>query len=837
MTDPNTVVADRSAPADAAALTFRQVSKSFPGVKALDDVTFTVARGEVHGVVGENGAGKSTLMAVASGALRPDDGEVWIDGSRLLDVSPESARALGIAIVRQEPALMPDLTVAENLYLATSAEHRPSPARLAEWSRDALGAWGEDLPFTPNDRVEQLGPQQRFIVEICRALVQQPMVLILDEPTEHLMSAEAELLFRHVRDYAASGRAVVYISHRINEVKEIADRITVLRNGRCEGTRDAGSLSEQQIVDLIIGRTLDVYFPEKNAEPGEVMLRIDAVTSHGLSETSLEVRRGEIIGLAGIDGNGQSTFLRALAGLSAARGRVAVRTAPFRAVGRRLAIRDRVAYLTGDRHTEGVLPSLSVSDNIAFRNLARISRHGWFAPGAVSRFTTKVVRDFRVKTPDPDQPIESLSGGNQQKALLGSVLAADPAVLLIEEPTQGVDVGARGEIYRLLRDATPTTSILVRSSSTLELAGLADRVLVFSRGRVIRELEGQEVTDEAITAAMLTAESQRERTARPPRPLSRAFATDRAPVVVVAALIALIGVLGASVNPLFLGGVNIASVLGLAVPLALVAFGQICVLLTGGIDLSTGPLMGFVVIIGSYYLIDGSPTGSMLTGWGFILLAAIVVGVVNWVLVDVARIAPIIATLATYMAVQAISFTLRPTPGGIIGADVTTTLSTQLGIIPVGFVLVVVLGVLLDLALRRTRAGVAVRAVGSRAESARVNGLSPRRVRLGAYLASSVLSALAGVFFMEQIGTGDAGAGITYTLLGITAAVIGGASVFGGRASFVGALLGAVLIQAMASVSAFLRLSSDWQYYLVGGFTIAAVAVYSLARDRARAAR
>ena len=245
------------------ALDMAHVTRSFPGVKALDDVELHVVLGEVHGVLGENGAGKSTLMAVASGALAPDAGTVSIGGRVLESLDPAEARRLGLAIVRQEPALLPDLTVAENLYLGVSPDKRPSSGRMQEWATERLSVWGPASDIRPDDRIEQLLPQQRFIVDICRALAEDPMVLVLDEPTEHLLREEVDILFGHVRAHVERGRAVVYISHRINEVKQITDRITVLRNGRTVGTFDTTDTSEDRIVSLIIGRDLGSYFPEK----------------------------------------------------------------------------------------------------------------------------------------------------------------------------------------------------------------------------------------------------------------------------------------------------------------------------------------------------------------------------------------------------------------------------------------------------------------------------------------------------------------------------------------------------------------------------------------------
>mgnify|MGYP001057347762 CR=1 FL=1 len=818
------------------ALSLRGITKDFPGVRALDDVNLEVRAGEVHGVVGENGAGKSTLMAITSGALRSDSGTVTILDEMLEEADPQTARKLGIAIVRQEPALMPDLTVAENFYLGVTAEFRPPMRALTSWAEQVLSAWG-DASIDVRDRVEQLGPQSRFIVEICRALAQNPRVLILDEPTEHLVAEEVDVLFGHIRRLVAEGTAVVYISHRLNEVKEVADRITVLRNGKSIGTHEAADLTEDQIVQLIIGRELDVFFPEKLAFAGgdeAPLLEISDLSNLNLNQVSFSVKRGEVIGLAGIEGNGQKNLLRVLAGLENANGSIAVG-------GRRLRLNDQhsstangITYLTGDRHNEGVLTGLSVGENTVFRSLRRLSRAGWAREKTLREFGVQVIRDFNVKTPTLDTPIESLSGGNQQKALLGGALATEPKIFLVEEPTQGVDVGAKSEIYQLLREAAQRGAIvIIHSSSALELEGVADRVLVMSRGHVIRELAGDEITEEAITGSALKSDTQRVRVVQHRTQRSSWLAGDTAPLAVVGGLVVLLTLISFIANPRFLGPTNVSGILILAAPLALIAMGQLFVLLTGGIDLSNGPLMGLVPVIASFYLVDGVAGYSQAMGWVYMLLAAVAIGAINWAFIDLLKMSPIIATLITYIAVQAASFTLRPTRGGRISYAVMDPLKVTVGFIPVAFIAALVIALVLGYLLKYSRPGVALRAVGSFEESARVNGINPKAVRFAAYLSSSLLAFLAGVLLMSQNGTGDPEAGVSYTLLGITAAVLGGASLFGGRGSFLGVILGAVLINVVNAMSVFLGLTSDWQYYLVGAMTIGAVALYSIARKKA----
>ncbi|MCU1477409.1 MAG: transporter [Subtercola sp.] len=821
----------------AEALRLTKVTRTFPGVRALDNVDLIVTYGEVHGVLGENGAGKSTLMAIASGALSADEGTVTVAGQMLTAADPMRARELGLAIVRQEPALMPDLTVAENLYLGVSPDKRPGSHDIEKWADSKLALWGENVPVRSGDRVEQLHPQQRFIVEIVRALSQDPDVLVLDEPTEHLLKDEVEILFGHIRAHTARGKAVVYISHRIHEVKQITDRITVLRNGRTVGTFDAPDMTEEQIVGLIIGRDLDVYFPDKRDRSVEtpVVLELDNFATKGLDPLSISFRKGEIIGLAGIEGNGQRELIRALAAVERSSGGVMISGRRYSRYNHKVMAKNNVVYLPGDRHNEGILTGLSVRENIAYRNFKVLGPGGFVRSRREKELVTGVISDYNVKTPSLDTPIDSLSGGNQQKALIGSALTGKPTLFLVDEPTQGVDIGARSEIYALMRQAADDGAVVIMlSSDAAELAGVADRVLVFSRGHVISQIEGDDLDERHITGAALTSDTERERSGVASRHrVANWLAGDQAPVAVVSVIIIAMTLVGIISNPLFVGYYNINGMLALAATLGFVAFGQLFVLLTGGIDISVGPVVGLVVNIASFYLIDGATISQQLGGWGLMFGAALFVGFINWVLIDFVKLSPLIATLITYMGVQGVSFVLRPSPGGTISSTITDAITTSLGPIPVTFIVLLGIGIGLGIALKRSRPGIIIRAVGSREESARVNGLHPKRVRLLAYLACSFFAALGGVLFMAQTATGDAAGGVNLTLLSITAAVVGGASVFGGRGSFIGALLGALLVQVVSSLTVFLRVSSDWQFYLVGLMTIGAVALYSIARRRA----
>ena len=808
-------------------------SKSFPGVRALEDVTFDVLAGEVHGLVGENGAGKSTLMAVASGALTPDAGAVIIDGTVTVS-DPQGARALGLAIVRQEPALMPDLTVAENLYLGVPANLRPPISTVTGWADGLLRKWNKDASVGASDRVDTLNPEQRFIVEIVKALANDPKVLVLDEPTEHLAAEDVSRLFGQIKQVTSRGACVVYISHRIREVQQIADRLTVLRDGRSRGTFDALALNEDQIVELIVGVSVDREFPAKlNMVSGEA-LRVENLSGPGFSNVNLTVQRGEIFGLAGISGNGQHEFIRALAGLNRSRGVVKVNNRVARINSSKDAMRSGIAYLPGDRHREGIFADLSVRENFSIRSIYSDAVGGIVDPRRETRRVEAAIQAFAVKTPTISVPIASLSGGNQQKVVLSSVLASEPSVLLVDEPTQGVDVGARMEIYRGLREiAEKGVAIIVLSSDASEIAGLCDRVAIFSRCQVVQEISGGQVCENAILAAALKSTLVRDKSSREVNGFWKWAAGNAAPLAMLMLAIVLMGVVAAGYNPFYLSTRNMSGMMVLAATLALVAYGQQLLILVGGIDLSVGPTMGLAQVVGSFFLLSEASAGLQAFGWAAMFTICCAVGILNWLLVEPLKLHPMVATLATFMGVQAISLSLRPTPDGTIDADLLDLLSAKIGFVPLSFLCAVGVGALLEYLLYRHRLGFVVRGLGSRAEAARVAGIAPARIRLLAYVGCSLLAFVAAITMVAQVGIGDPRAGLGYTLTSIASVVIGGGSLFGARGSFIGALLGAIFITQVNTVTNFLGLDEAWQSYLLGGMIVVAVALFSKSRQLA----
>jgi ribose transport system ATP-binding protein len=809
------------------------IVKTFPGVRALTDVNLTVRAGEVHALVGENGAGKSTLMAVASGALTPNAGTIEIGGVALVIANPEQARELGLGIVRQDPALLPDLTVAENMAIGAGYKRAGGLGNAPKWAQARLDPW--QMGIDARSRVADLSVEQRFIVEIAKALALEPKVLILDEPTEHLSLEEVQRLFRRVRELVAGGAAVVYISHRIPEVKEIADRITVLRDGKVRGTFQADDVDEHQIIELVVGRALDTVFPTKGSVAGAVRdedrLAVVNLSGNHFNDINFTVKAGEIVGLAGVQGNGQTDLIRALAGIEHATGEMRIAGELVKLGSNAAVSNSGTVYVPADRHGEGVLMSLSVGENTVMKTLNKVSTVGVIRESRIAAIAHEQIKNLAIKTPSSRTAVSALSGGNQQKVVLARTLLAEPKVLLAEEPTQGVDAGARVDIYRILRDAADNgAAVVILSSDGVELEGLCDRVLIMSRGSVIAELEGDKITEAAIARAALTSTTVRKRegatTSRAGR-LRNWIRGDHSPAVVLALLVLLIGGVVGGLNGAYFSAFSLNNLLFIAAPLILIGAAQQVVVLGSGFDLSVGPLMGFLVVLSSFFIIDG---GNVFVGLALMVVGALVIGFVNGYLVTKFNLSPVVVTLAVSLALQGAFLMLRGTPGGLISAEVSAVVYSSIGFIPVVTILAAVIVLLLEWALRRSRWGVELRAVGSRKDAAESLGINSRRTHLLSYVLTSLLVMPAAVIMMAQIGIGDGRPSLSFTLSSVTVVVLAGASIFGGRGSFIGILAAALLVAQVLGIPAFLGLSGAWGYWLPGLITIGAAVLYAQLR-------
>jgi ABC-type sugar transport system ATPase subunit len=486
-------------------LSLRSVSKAFGAVQALRDVSVDCHPGEIHALVGENGSGKSTLLGIASAFVHPDEGTVEIGGQVRGRGSPAEARRLGLGMAYQTYSHIRDLTVSENLYLAVPGELKPSYGRMDGWAAERLAEFKLDVQATAP--IASLSLAERQFLEVVKALLARPKVLLLDEPTTALGPDEVEHLHALVFDQSRAGVGIVYVSHRLPEVLGIADRITVLRDGVSQGTFEAAGMSEESLVALMIGRPLQLAFPERHALDAApaVLLAVSGLHGERFGPIDLEIARGEILGVAGAEGNGQVPFLRALAGIERSTGHA---TCDGRELDTRSPLgplRAGVVLLSGDRAGESLFPVLSVRANSTIQVLGRLGRLGFLNRWRERDLVAGLVRRLSIRLASIEQPVQSLSGGNQQKvSLTRPFLRGAVKVILAEEPTQGVDVAARFDIYGALRaKAEEGAAIVVKSSDPLELAGLCDRVVVMSRGKIVDEIRGEDLGERRIVEAIV----------------------------------------------------------------------------------------------------------------------------------------------------------------------------------------------------------------------------------------------------------------------------------------------------------------------------------------------
>jgi ribose transport system ATP-binding protein len=468
------------------------IRKSFPGVVALDDVDLEVAPGEVHVLLGENGAGKSTLMKILSGSQRMDAGEIRVDGERIEIQGPRHAQRLGIRTIYQELNLVPPLSAAANIFLGKEPGRWGLLDRRAAEGEAArlLGELG--VSVDPSRPVRELGIAHQQMVEVAKALSEDGRILIMDEPTSALTASEISELFAAIGRLRARGTSIIYISHRLEEVARIGDRVTVMRDGRRVATLGAASAPIPELVRLMVDRDVGEHFPRRATPPGEELLRVENLTRGTLvRDVSFTLRRGEILGITGLLGAGRTELARTLVGAEPPRsGRVTLR-------GKALVVRHPsdaldhgLALVPEDRKTQGLVLGLSVGRNVALPNTRRLSRWGVVRAAAEAALGGRWVEDMRIKTPNLAQPARLLSGGNQQKVVLAKWLAADVDVLIVDEPTRGIDVPAKVEIYDLMNRLTAAGKAIVMISSELpEVLGMSDRVLVMREGRVVATLE------------------------------------------------------------------------------------------------------------------------------------------------------------------------------------------------------------------------------------------------------------------------------------------------------------------------------------------------------------
>lgn len=486
-------------------LDMKGITKIYPGVVALDKVDFSVKRGEVHALLGENGAGKSTLIKILSGAVQRDEGEILFDGKSYDQYSPNDAIKMGISVIYQEFNLVSTMSIEENIFFGKEYHKGIFLDKKAMIKRasEVFRPLGGDID--PREKVSNLNIAYQQLVEIAKAILNEAKLIIMDEPSAALCTRELEILFKLIRQFKKEGTSIIYISHRLDEVFEIADRVTVFRDGKFVDTKLVSKTTKDELIRLMVGRKLTNDYPSNDQKRDRVVLQVKGLTNNKLRNISFELRRNEILGITGLTGAGQTELVRAIFGADPYLGEIYINGEKADIHSPQDAIRYGISYLPEDRKQYGILLEMSVRFNMSIASVKNYARRGFVNPAKENETVQKYVDAIRIKTPGLEQKSKNLSGGNQQKVILGKWLACSSDIIIFDEPTRGIDVGAKQEIYTLMSKLVHEgKSIIIVSSELPELIGMSDRALVMYNGKITAELDKSELSQELILSKAST---------------------------------------------------------------------------------------------------------------------------------------------------------------------------------------------------------------------------------------------------------------------------------------------------------------------------------------------
>src|SRR5215207_9134867 len=848
------------------------LAKAFAGNVVLRDVDFKVRSGEIHGLVGENGAGKSTLINLVTGVLQPDTGTIALDGAVVDHLTPRAAEERGIATVHQELSLCPHLTVAENVYLGRlpTSFGRIDYAEITSGSTKAFANLG--VAIDPNAVAGELSLADQQLVEIAKSFVARPRLLILDEATSALDSGQVELLFAALRRLRDDGTAIIFVSHRLEEIFAIADRITVLKNGEYVASVPAAGTTTNDLVQLMVGRQMEEVFPPKppvsEVLDAPVVLAVRTLSSgKRFHDVSFDLHKCEILGLGGLQGQGQRELLAALFGVHPVQGEILLGDEPIAVRNPRSAIQRRIAHVPEDRKTDGLIVQLPAGENLSLPSLDRLDRFGLLDRERERQLVDGLIEKLRIRLRSPRQTLVRLSGGNQQKVAIAKWLPLAPQIYLLAEPTRGIDIGTKQEIYRLMRELTATgASILLISSDTIELLGLCDRVLVMYERQPVAMLVGDEVTEENVVHASVAGRQNGRTVTDPTQAVVPLLATQfdgHAPAPLAAVRAPATESSTKTPSPFRrLGGLprawqDVAPIYGVTIifaliyfyltretfglrtvtnrsaylfPRFLVAMAQSVVMLTGGIDLAVGQMMSLATVVLATQMVD-TPL-SKATAVTIVLVGGALLGLATGSIVTFVRLPAIIVTLATSFIWAGWALFVLSVPGGHLPVSFAQDFTGRIvGVIPTTLAVLAAVLIMWKL-IKLSPLGLSIYAVGDNARGAFVSGVPVRGARIAAYIIAGVMTAMAGIGLSAYAATGDPLIGAPFSLASISAAVLGGISFFGGQGQLKGTVAGALTLGLMTQVLFISGLSPAYQRVIYGAVLVVALGIKAFATYR-----
>ncbi len=819
-------------------LTLKGIRKSFGGVQALKGVDLEIESGEIHALVGENGAGKSTLIKIAGGVFPPDEGTILLDGSPVRFVDPRDAQRHGIVVIHQNPMLCQHLSVAENILLG----HLPNRWGIVKWREvfqralELLLRLRVSLPLS--EPVRNLSTAQQQLVALARALSLQAKWLILDEPTASLSRSEVERLFEILRQLKSQGVGILFVSHRLEEVMELSDRITVLRDGEKVATIPTEEATRERLIELMVGGvTKKVESFARQSETAEntvaqqrcPLLQLKGISVNGSAKNiDLTVFKGEVVGLFGLVGSGRSELAQAIVGLrKIAKGQILWKGREVQFRSPQEAFKAGIAYLPEDRLKQSLLQVRSIRENIGLPSLPQFSRFGVVNERVERETAQKQTKALRVRMATIEQPVKELSGGNQQKVALAKWLLTNPDLLILDEPTHGIDVATKAEIHRLIADwKRQGKTILLISSELEELQGLCDRILVMRRGEIVGEFDPTAPQAQILEAAFKQVESEERETSGKRQvkfwgKLGRFFSRELS-------LLLFVGFVALSVglkNPAFVTGEHWLTLVQESAPMLIGAVAIAMVILSGNLDLSIGSVLGACAMAAGHAAKAGLPLPLVIL---IALGLGAAIGTVNGLLVTRLAIPSIIVTLGMMGIVRGVMIVLTKGywviglpesfrwlgTGKLIG--VTVPIWIALAILVLGWFL-----------LKQTNWGRDLYAIGNNPEAARLAGIPVRKRLFSVFVVCGALVGLAALVYAARFPVVQSETGKGFELDAITAAVFGGVNIFGGAGSVIGAALGAFAVTVLHSALTFMQLAGEWDKFALGGLILLSIVVDS----------
>jgi rhamnose transport system ATP-binding protein len=840
------VAARDEAPAGLASAT-----KRFGGVIAIHDVTFDLVAGEVLALLGENGAGKSTCVKLLAGVHQPDSGAVLFDGRPAETWSPLEASRHGVAVMHQHPGLFGDLSVCENIFLGRMPRNRlgvVDEKRMRRRASELLDVVG--LPRRPDHLLKELRTSEQQLVEIARALSIDARVLIMDEPTAALSQREVERLFGVVSGLRTHGVAMMFVSHRMEEIYRVADRIVVLRDGRLIGMGPTGEVDRDEAVRMMVGRPLSTIYPQWRSSPGPAVLEVAGLSREGaFADISFTVRAGEVVGLGGLVGSGRTEVARVLFGVDRPTGgeiRLAGEPAAFSDPSEAMA--RGVAYVSEDRLGQSLVMDFPILANASLPTIDRATFAGLVRRRSEIALVEPHLQRLRLKFRDLDQPAKTLSGGNQQKVVLSKWLATGPRLMILDEPTQGVDVQSKAEVHTMIAElAAQGLAIVLISSELPELLGMCDRIVVLREGRQTATFAREEADAERIIRAATGVDTDVRPTREDRRREPAADESDDAVSLIRRAVaqreVGLVCAMAAVVipvtliNPRMVGGENLTAIAMDAALLMIVAVGQMLVMLTRNIDLSVASVIGLSAY-GAASFMHNHPASAVLVGVGVASLIGLGCGILNGLVVTLGGVPSIVVTLGSLAVFRGLVSLWAG--GRQISADqvpqawLDLTGARVLGVPAVVLIALAVLAAI-GAILRGLASGREIYAIGSNPDGAALIGIRTTLLVLGVFAAAGLLAGFDGALWASRYATIDARVAMGFELTVIASVVVGGVALRGGAGSVFGVALGALTLLVIQNGLTLVRVDPLWLQGVYGVVILAAVAIDAVVARRTRA--